>query len=66
MASHNWQTNKIHTKPDAVPYCYKKPTVVSLNFQAQVKADIEADVIKGILERVSVGEPDSWCLWHEE
>ena len=26
-----------------------------------VKADIEAGVMKGILERVPVGEPDSWC-----
>jgi hypothetical protein len=35
--------------------------VVPLNFRAQVKADIEADVMKGILERVPVGKPDSWC-----
>ena len=53
---------KINTKPDAVPYCCKKPTVVPLNFRAQVKADIEADVMKGILEKVPVGELDSWCL----
>ena len=52
---------RIHTKPDAIPYCCRKPTVVPLNFQAQVKADIEADVMKGILERVPVGEPDCWC-----
>ena len=42
-------------------YCCKKPTVVPLNFRAQMKADIEADVMKGILERVPVGKPDSWC-----
>ena len=41
---------KIHTKPDAVSHCCKKPAVVLLNFRAQVKADIEADVMKGILE----------------
>ena len=52
---------KIHTRSDAVPYCCKNPTVVPLNFRAQVKADIEADVIKGILERVKAGEPDPWC-----
>ena len=52
---------KIHTKPDAIPYCCKKPTVVPLNFRAQVTADIEVDVMKGIVERVPVGEPDSWC-----
>ena len=26
-----------------------------------MKADIEADVTKGILEKVPVSEPDSWC-----
>ena len=35
--------------------------MVPLNFRAQVKADIEADVMKGILERVPNGEPDTWC-----
>ena len=47
---------KIHIKSDAVPYFSKKPTVVPLNFRAQVKADIEADVMKEILERVPVGQ----------
>ena len=51
----------IQTKSDAVLYCCKKPTVVPLNFRAQVKADIEADVMKGILERVLVDELDYWC-----
>ena len=51
---------KIHTKPDAaIPYCCKKSTVVPLNFRAQVKADIEADMMKGILERGQAGKPDS-------
>jgi hypothetical protein len=48
---------KIHTKPDPIPYCCKKPTVGPLNFRARVKADM----MKGILERVPAGEPDSWC-----
>ena len=26
-----------------------------------MKADIEADVTKGILEKVPVSKPDSWC-----
>ena len=30
------------------------------NFRAQVKADIEADMMKGILERVPAGEHDTW------
>ena len=52
---------KIHRKPETIPYCYKKPTLVPMNFRAQVKADIEADVKKGILERVPAGEHDTLC-----
>ena len=55
------QLMKIHTKPETIPYCCKKPTMVLLNFKAQVKFDIEADVKKGILERVPAGEHDTWC-----
>ena len=51
---------KIHTKPETTPYCCKKPTLVPLNFRAEVKADIEADVMKGFLERVQTGEHDTW------
>ena len=35
--------------------------MIPLNFRAQVKADIEADVMKGILEMVPDGEPEMWC-----
>ena len=35
--------------------------MIPLNLRAQVKADIEADVMKGILERVPDGEPNTWC-----
>ena len=48
---------KIHTKPETKPYCCKKPKMVPLNFRVQVKADIDVDVMKGILERVPDGEP---------
>ena len=50
------EPKRIHTKPEMTPYCCKKPTLVPLNFWAQVKADIEADVMKGTLERVPTGE----------
>ena len=52
---------KTHTKPETMPCCCKKPTLVPTHFRAQVKADIEADVMKGILERVPAGEHDTWC-----
>ena len=50
---------KIHTKPETIPYCCKKPTLVPMHFNAQVKADIVADVMKGILERVHAGKHDT-------
>ena len=34
---------------------------MQLNFRIQVKADIEADMMKGNLKRVPAGKPDSWC-----
>ena len=41
---------KIHTKPDAIPYCCKKPTVVPLNFRAQAKADRDFPTPRNISE----------------
>ena len=52
---------KIHLKPGTKPYCCKKPTMVPMHYRDQVKADLEADVKKGVLERVPEGIPDTWC-----
>ena len=52
---------RIHTKPDTKPYWCKKPTLVPMHYRQQVKANLESDVKKGILERVPDGEPDTWC-----
>ena len=52
---------KIHTKSETIPYYSKKPTMIPLHFRAQVKVDIEAEVKKGILERVPAGEHDTRC-----
>jgi hypothetical protein len=41
---------KIHTKPDTKPYCCKKPTMVPLHYREQIRADLEADVKKVVLE----------------
>ena len=47
--------------PHQIPYCCKKPTLDPLNFRAHMKTDIEAGVMKGILESVPAGEHDTWC-----
>jgi hypothetical protein len=52
---------KIHTPPDAPRVYCRRPTKVPLHFREEVKAGLEADVKKGVLERVPVGEADTWC-----
>jgi hypothetical protein len=37
------------------------PTKVPLHFREEVKAGLEPDIKKGVLERVPVGEADTWC-----
>ena len=52
---------KFHTKPDVKPYYCRKPAVVPIHFREQVRNDLEADVKKGVLERVPAGESMEWC-----
>ena len=52
---------KIHTKPDAVPHLVHRPAAVPLHWREKVAKDIDADVRRGILERVPPGVPDTWC-----
>jgi hypothetical protein len=52
---------KIHTPPDAPRVYCRRPTKVPLHFREEVKAGLEADVKKRVLERVPVGEADTWC-----
>ena len=52
---------KIHTNENATRIYCRKPTKVPLHFREEVRAGLEADVKKGVLERVPVGEKDTWC-----
>jgi hypothetical protein len=51
---------RIHTPTDAPRVYCRRPTKVPLHFREEVKAGLEADVKKGVLERVPVGEADTW------
>jgi hypothetical protein len=51
----------IHTPPDAPRVYCRRPTKVPLHFREEVKTGLEADVKKGVLETVPVGEADTWC-----
>ena len=52
---------KIHTAPDAIPVVVHKPCPVPLHWREQVKRDIEADVKRGVLEKIPPGVPVTWC-----
>jgi hypothetical protein len=51
---------RIHTSEDAVPVYCRIPTRVPIHFMAEVLAGLQADVKKGVLERVPVWEADTW------
>ena len=51
---------KIHTVSDAVPHLVHRPAVVPLHWREKVAKDLEADVNRGILERVPLGVPDGY------
>ena len=52
---------KIHTDPEAVPVAIHKPCPVPMHWREQVRKDIEADVKRGVLEKVPPGIADTWC-----
>jgi hypothetical protein len=54
---------KICTPSDAPRTYCRRPTKVPFHFREEVKGGLEADVLKGVLETVPVGQADSWCSW---
>ena len=52
---------KIHTHPDAVPVVVHKPAPVPLHYREEVRAQLRADVQRGVLRKVGPGEPVKWC-----
>ena len=48
-------------KPGAVPHAVYTPAVVPLHWEEKVRRDLDRDVAMGVLERVDVNEPVTWC-----
>ena len=48
-------------KPDSVPHAVFTPAVVPLHWEEKVRRDLDRDVDMGVLERVDVNEPVTWC-----
>ena len=47
--------------PNAVPKPYHTPITVPIHWQDEVKAGLDRDVRLGVLEKVPLGTPDTWC-----
>ena len=51
----------LHVNPDARPVAIHKSRPVPIHWREQVLAELERDVRIGVLERVPIGEPTTWC-----
>ena len=51
----------IHLLPDAVPYARHAPIPVSKHWKGKVKAQLDENVRRGVIEKVPAGEPAIWC-----
>ena len=45
----------------AEPIAHHSPIPVPFHWQEKVKADLDRDVLLGVLEKVPIGEPVTWC-----
>ena len=51
----------LHVDTNAKPVAAHKPAPVPLHWQQEVKEGIDNDVALGVLEKVGVDEPTTWC-----
>ena len=51
----------LHVDSSATPYSAHTPAPVPLHWQDVVKDQLDADVAMGVLEKVPIGEPSTWC-----
>ena len=52
---------QLHLQEDAIPVAIHKSSPVPVNWEDQVKDALQKEVDLGVLEKVPVGEPTSWC-----
>ena len=51
----------IHLAPGAAPYACHTPAPIPKHWEDKVRAQLEEDVRRGVIERVPAGEPTEWC-----
>ena len=52
----------IHLKPDTTPYTTHTPIPIPFHWEKEIKESLDADVQKGIIEPVLIGEPGNGVL----
>ena len=57
----NHRKGHIHLKSDAIPYAVHSPIPIPYHEEAIIKAQLDADVARGIIKRVPIGIPVTWC-----
>ena len=55
------EPHHIHLSPNAVPYACHTPASVPKHWESEVKAQLEEDIRRGVIEPVPAGEPTEWC-----
>ena len=51
----------LYIDPEATPIVIHKPANIPIHGQEKVLADLKRDVSLGVLERVSLNTPTTWC-----
>lgn len=51
----------LYVDENAKPIAFHKPFPVPVHWKEAVKAGLDKDVKMGVLEKVPVGEPTTWC-----
>ena len=52
---------QLHVDPDATPVAVHKPTLVPIHWRAAVKEGLDRDVELGVLEKVDINRPVTYC-----
>ena len=53
---------KIHLKEGAIPYAVSTPIPIPHNWKKEVKAQLDDDEKRKVIQKVPVGEPTEWCM----
>jgi len=55
------EPHHIHLVPNAVSYACHTPASVLKHWEDEVRAQLEEDIKRGVIEPVPAGEPTEWC-----